>query len=101
MSTLEISILAAAGLALLGVNIIASLRVVRRLERYSTPYVLLIWLVPVAGALYVLAKIRPAPPASLLPLDANTISSNNPVTIQPDPWPTVNGTTESDSPFRK
>lgn len=102
MSTLEISILIAAGVALLGANLVASFRVVRRLERYSIPYVLFIWLAPVIGALYVLAKIRPAPPESLLPIDANTISSNNNLaTIQPDPWPTVSGTTESHSPFRK
>ena len=99
MSNLEIAILIAAGLALLCANLIASTRVVRRLGRYSIPYVLLIWLAPVIGALYVQAKIKRERPARLLPINANTI--DNPSTIQADPWPTVSGTTELHSPFRK
>ena len=99
MSILEISILIAAAVALLGANLIASIRVVRRLGRYSIGYVLFIWLVPVIGAIFVLAKMRPMRPAHLLPTNPNTIS--NPSTIQADPWPTVSGTTELHSPFRK
>lgn len=99
MSMLEISILIAGGLALLGANIIASIRVVRRLGRYSLRYVFFIWLAPVVGALFVLAKIKRERPAHLLPINANTI--DNPSTILADPWPTVSGTTELHSPFRK
>lgn len=99
MSNLEISILFAAGVALLSANLIASIRVVRRLGRYSIGYVLFIWLAPVIGALYVLAKIRRERPARFLPINADTIS--NPSTLQADPWPTVSGTTELPSPFRK
>ncbi|MBT9612916.1 MAG: hypothetical protein IV108_06595 [Burkholderiales bacterium] len=100
MSTLEISILIVASAVLLGANLIASVRAVRRLGRFSIPYVLLIWLAPVIGALFVLAKIRPLRPARLLPINANTIS-HNPSTLQADPWPTVSGTTESHAPFRQ
>lgn len=99
MSTLEISILIVAGLVLLGANLIASIHVVRRLGRYSLRYVLFIWLAPVAGALFVLAKLKRQRPARLLPINANTIG--NPSTLQADPWPTVSGTTELHSPFRK
>jgi hypothetical protein len=99
MSTLEISILIAAGLVLIGANLIASIRVVSRLGRYGIGYVLFIWLAPVIGAVFILAKIKRDRPARLLPINANTIS--NPSTIQADPWPTVSGTTELHSPFRK
>lgn len=99
MSALEISILIAAGLALLSANLAASIRVVHRLGRYSIGYVLFIWLAPVAGALYVLAKTKRERPARFLPINADTIS--NPSTLQADPWPTVSGTTELQSPFRK
>jgi hypothetical protein len=99
MSTLEISILIAAGLALLSANLIASICVVRRLGRYSFGYVLLIWLTPVIGALFVLAKLKRERPARLLPVNANTI--DNPSTLQADPWPTASGMTGSYPPFRK
>lgn len=100
MSTLEISILIALGVALLGANLVASIRVVRRLGRYSIPYLLLIWLVPVIGALFVLAKIRPTRPAPMLPINANIIA-NGPTTLQADPWPGVGEATEAHAPYRK
>ena len=99
MSTLEIFILIAAGLTLLSANLIATIRVVRRLGRYSIPYGVLIWLVPVIGAVFVLAKLKRERPARLLPINANTIS--NPSTLQADPWPTESGMTGSHAPLRK
>ena len=74
MSTLEISILVTLAIALLAANVGASIRVARRLGRYSTPYVFLIWLAPVVGALFVLAKIRPARPASMLSMTTNPVA---------------------------
>lgn len=99
MSPLEISILILAALILLSANTIASMRVMRRLGRYGMGYVFFIWLVPVIGAMYVLAKIKRERPARLLPINANTISSAT--TIQADPWPTVQGMTGSHHHFRK
>lgn len=99
MSTLEISILIAAGLVLFIANMIATMRVVRHLGRYGIHYVLLIWLAPVIGALFILAKLKRARPARLLPANPNTISS--PSTIQADPWPTVGDMTGAHPPYRK
>ena len=100
MSTLEIAILIALGVTLLSANIVASIRVVGRLGRYSLAYLLLVWFVPVIGALFVLAKIRPTRPASMLPINADTIA-NGPTTIQADPWPGVGEATEAHAPYRK
>lgn len=95
MSRLEISILIAVGVVLLSANLIATLRVVRRLGRYSIAYVILIWCAPVIGALFVLAKIRPRSTTSLLPINPNTLSSPS-TTMRTQPWPS----TES-APLRK
>ena len=100
MSTLEIAILIALGVTLLSANIVASIRVVRRLGRYSLAYLLLVWFAPVIGALFVLAKIRPTRPAPMLPINADTIA-NGPTTIQLDPWPGVGEATEAHAPYRK
>ena len=100
MSTLEIAILIALGVTLLSANIVASIRVVRRLGRYSLAYLLLVWFAPVIGALFVLAKIRPIRPAPMLPINADTIA-NGPTTIQADPWPGVGEATEAHAPYRK
>ena len=88
MSRLEISILIAAIVVLLSANFIATVRAVRRLGRYSIVYVILIWCVPVIGALFVLAKIRPRSTTSLLPINPNTLS--NPSTaMHTQPWPST------------
>ena len=100
MSTLEIAILIALGVTLLSANIVASIRVVRRLGRYSLAYLLLVWFAPVIGALFVLAKIRPIRPAPMLPINADTIA-NGPTTIEADPWPGVGEATEAHAPYRK
>ena len=100
MSTLEISILITFGIALLTANVGASIHVARRLGRYSTPYVLLIWLAPVMGALFVLAKIRPAHPAPMLPMHANTVA-RGPATFLADPWPSVGVATEAHTSYTK
>ena len=100
MSTLEISILVTFGIALLAANVSASIRVARRLGRYSTLYVLLIWLAPVMGALFVLAKIRPAHPAPMLPMHANTVA-RGPATFLADPWPSVGVATEAHTSYTK
>ena len=100
MSTLEISILVTFAIALLAANVGASIRVARRLGRYSTPYVLLIWLAPVMGALFVLAKIRPARPASMLSMTTNTVA-RGPATFLADPWPSVGVATEAHTSYRK
>lgn len=99
MSTLEIAILIAAGVMLIVFNLIATIRVVRRVGRYGVHYVLFIWFVPVLGALFILATLKRARPARLLPANPNTISS--PSTIQADPWPTVGDMTGSHPPYRK
>lgn len=95
MSRLEIGILIAAIVVLLSINLIATVRAVRRLGRYSIAYIILIWCVPVVGALFVLAKIRPRSATSLLPINPNTIS-NPSTTMRTQPWPS----TES-HPLRK
>jgi len=89
MSTLEISILVAFGLLLLGVNSLASLRCLRTLGRYGLPYLVLVWLAPFIGAIYVLAKIRPNPHGAFTPINTSTVGLDNGRTIQGDPWPTL------------
>jgi len=90
MTTLEIAILVAFGLILLGVNSLASLRCLRTLGRYGLPYLALVWFAPFIGAVYVLAKIRPKRNSAFIPIATNTVGlDNNPVTIQGDPWPTL------------
>ena len=93
MSSLEISILIAVSAVVLSANLIATLRAIRRLGRYSIAYVILIWCVPMVGALFVLAKIRPRSATSLLPINPNTIS-NPSTTMRTQPWPS----TESSPP---
>lgn len=88
MSRLEISILIAASAVVLSANLIATLRAARRLGRYSIAYVILIWCVPVIGALFVLAKIRPRSATSLLPINPNTLS-NPSTTMRTQSWPTT------------
>lgn len=100
MSNLEIAILIALGVTLLSANIVASIRVVRRLGRYSLAYLLLVWFAPVFGALFVLAKIRPSRASPMLPIEADTIA-NGPATLQADPWPGVGEATEAHAPYRK
>lgn len=86
MSNFEMAFLIATSVGLLGANLIASLRVVRRLARYSIPYLFFIWCVPVIGAVFVLAKLRPTRGLSLLSINPHTIS--NPLTTMPaESWP--------------
>ena len=86
-TVVEFSILiVAVGLALL-LNVLASLRC-RSLGRFGIPYLVMVWLVPFLGALYVLAKIRPAKTAPFIPINTPT-HGLDPKTIQGDPWPTL------------
>jgi len=90
MTTLEIAILVAVSLLLLGINLLASLRCLRTLGRYGLPYLALIWFAPCIGAIYVLAKIRPRQNSAFIPIATNTVGlDQNPLTIQGDPWPTL------------
>ncbi len=103
MSTLEIAILLALGLLLFIANLLATLRTLRYLGGYGFPYLILIWLAPVIGALFVLAKLRPTKRSAFAALASNTLSfRNNPLTIPADPWPTISHpTTYTPNPFRK
>lgn len=103
MSTLEIAILLALGLLLFIANLLATLRTLRYLGGYGFPYLIVIWLAPVIGALFVLAKLRPTKRSAFASLASNTLSfRNNPLTIPADPWPTISHpTTYTPNPFRK
>ena len=90
MSTLEIAILLAMAWVLLTANVLATLHTLRYLGAYAFPYLIVIWLAPVIGALFVLAKLRPATRSAFTALAANTLSfGHNPLTIPADPWPTM------------
>jgi FtsH-binding integral membrane protein len=89
MSPFEIAILLAMALVLFIANVLATLHT-RYLGAYGFPYLLVIWFLPLVGALFVLAKLQPKKPASFALLGANTLSfSNNPLTIPVDPWPSI------------
>lgn len=87
-TTLELGILIVAGSLALLLNVLASVRCLRGWGRFGIPYLLLVWLVPVVGALYVLAKVRPARPTPFIPISTPT-QGLDPKTIQGDPWPTL------------
>jgi len=90
MSTLEIAILLAMAWMLLTANVLATLRTLRYLGRYGFPCLIVIWLAPVIGALFVLATLRPAKRSVFASLAANTLSfRDNSLTLPADPWPTI------------
>lgn len=90
MSTLELTILITFSLLLISLNSLASLRVMRVLKRYSIPFLTVIWVVPLIGAVFVLAKIRPHQKSVFTAFSSTTHGFDiNPRTIQGDPWPTI------------
>ena len=102
MIAVETAILVTLGLLILGLNYLASIRVFRVLKRYALPFLVLIWLIPLLGAIFVIAKIRPHRQSAFTPLATNTTGlDQNPRTIQGNPWPTISQPTQFQHPRRK
>lgn len=81
MSNLEWATLSLALALWLAANFAATWRAWRRLGRYCLAYVLVIWLLPIFGALMIWVRLA-AVPKNYLALAGDTLSTQGPATLQ-------------------
>lgn len=93
LTPLELGFLGALALGALTLNLAATRRVAQCLGSvfgYGLNYLLIVWLIPVFGALYVLATLRKLERTHYRPISGNTINMDASRTGN---WPPLGGNT--------